>query len=48
MTHDLRNPPPGCIFQERCVHVMDVCRSVRPPMLERKPRQLVACHLYDE
>jgi len=48
LTHDLRNPPPGCIFQERCEHVMDVCRSVRPPLKEYKPRQFAACHLYEE
>ena len=48
ITHDLRNPPPGCIFQERCEHVMDVCRSVRPPLKEHKARQQVACYLYDE
>ncbi len=47
ITHDLRNPPPGCIFQERCPHVMDVCRQVRPPLKEYKPRQQVACHLYE-
>lgn len=47
ITHDLRNPPPGCIFQERCEHVMDVCRSVRPPIQEMKKRQFVACHLYE-
>ena len=47
ITHDLRNPPPGCIFQERCAHVMDVCRQVRPPLKEYKPRQQVACHLYE-
>lgn len=47
ITHDLRNPPPGCIFQERCEHVMDACRSVRPPMQEMKTRQFVACHLYE-
>src|SRR6266545_466514 len=23
LTHDLRNPPPGCIFQFRCPHVID-------------------------
>ena len=28
LTHDLRNPPPGCIFQVRCPHVMDICREV--------------------
>ena len=48
ITHDLRNPPPGCIFQERCPEVMDVCRSVKPPLRELKPRQFVACHLYEE
>jgi oligopeptide/dipeptide ABC transporter ATP-binding protein len=30
ITHDLRNPPPGCIFQERCPQVMEVCRVDRP------------------
>jgi oligopeptide/dipeptide ABC transporter ATP-binding protein len=48
LTHDLRNPPPGCIFQFRCPHVMDVCREVRPPLDETKPDHFVACHLYDE
>ena len=46
LTHDLRNPPPGCIFQERCPQVMDVCRVDKPPLQELKPRQFVACHLY--
>lgn len=48
ITHDLRNPPPGCIFQERCPHVMAVCRQVRPPLQEHQPRQQVACHLYEK
>ena len=47
LTHDLRDPPPGCIFQFRCPHVMDHCREIVPPMLELKPRHEVACHLYD-
>lgn len=47
ITHDLRNPPPGCIFQERCAHVMDICRQVRPPLKEHQSRQRVACHLYE-
>ncbi len=46
ITHDPRNPPPGCIFQLRCPFVMDVCRSKAPPMQEVKPGQQVACHLY--
>ncbi len=48
ITHDPRNPPPGCIFQLRCPFVMDKCRSVAPPMQEVTPGQLVACHLYQE
>lgn len=48
LTHDLRNPPPGCIFQFRCPFVMDVCRRVVPPLLEQEPEHLVACHLYTE
>ncbi len=47
LTHDLRNPPPGCIFQFRCPHVMDVCREVKPAFEEQKPGHFVACHLYE-
>jgi peptide/nickel transport system ATP-binding protein len=48
LTHDLRNPPPGCIFQFRCPHVMDQCREIVPPLQELKPRHEIACHLYDQ
>jgi peptide/nickel transport system ATP-binding protein len=47
LTHDLRNPPPGCIFQFRCPEVMDVCRQARPEFKEHKPSHFVACHLYE-
>lgn len=47
LTHDLRNPPPGCVFHLRCPHVMDVCRQEIPPLRELKPRHYVACHLYE-
>jgi peptide/nickel transport system ATP-binding protein len=47
LTHDLRNPPPGCIFQFRCPHVMEKCRAVVPPLREYKPDHFVACHLYE-
>jgi peptide/nickel transport system ATP-binding protein len=46
LTHDLRRPPPGCIFQLRCPHVMEVCRQVVPPLRELRPNHFVACHLY--
>jgi peptide/nickel transport system ATP-binding protein len=45
LTHDLRNPPPGCIFQFRCPHVAEDCREVVPPLREIKPGHQVACHL---
>ncbi len=47
LTHDLRRPPPGCIFQFRCPHVMDICRQVAPPLKEYRPDHLAACHLYE-
>jgi oligopeptide/dipeptide ABC transporter ATP-binding protein len=48
ITHDPRNPPPGCIFQLRCPFVMDECRKVAPPVQEIRPGQKVACYLYKE
>ncbi len=47
LTHDLRTPPPGCIFQFRCPHVTDRCRAVVPPLRELRPEHHVACHLYE-
>ncbi len=47
LTHDPRNPPPGCIFQLRCPYVMDVCKTKEPELRELKERQQVACHLYE-
>jgi oligopeptide/dipeptide ABC transporter ATP-binding protein len=46
LTHDLRNPPPGCVFHLRCPHVMEQCRSLVPPLREAKAKHHVACHLY--
>lgn len=46
LTHDLRRPPPGCVFQLRCPRVMDVCRQQVPPLRELRPNHFVACHLY--
>lgn len=46
ITHDLRNPPPGCVFQSRCDQVNDICREVVPPLQEINPDRYVACHLY--
>ena len=46
LTHDLRRPPPGCIFQLRCPFVMDKCREVVPALRELRPNHYAACHLY--
>jgi peptide/nickel transport system ATP-binding protein len=48
ITHDPRNPPPGCIFQLRCPFTMEKCRIYAPPVQEIKPGQFVACHLYQQ
>src|SRR5258708_31861269 len=46
VTHDLRRPPPGCVFQLRCPFVMEKCHSVVPPLRELRPGHFAACHLY--
>ncbi len=46
---DLRRPPAGCAFHERCPLVFQPCGSVFPVLrpAEAESGQLVACHLYD-
>jgi peptide/nickel transport system ATP-binding protein len=44
LTHDLRRPPPGCVFHLRCPHVADECRALVPGLRELKPDHVVACH----
>jgi oligopeptide transport system ATP-binding protein len=41
-------PPKGCNFCTRCPRVMDICRSVKPDLVEVEPDRLVACHLYSK
>jgi len=39
------NPPPACRFHPRCPRAqLDVCAVVDPPLEEKQPRQLAACH----
>jgi oligopeptide transport system ATP-binding protein len=38
--------PIGCAFQDRCPHVMSVCRQQSPHFSERDRGHKVACHLY--
>ncbi len=48
LTHDLRNPPPGCVFQLRCPFAREVCRAAKPPLKEYARDHLAACHIYDQ
>jgi oligopeptide/dipeptide ABC transporter ATP-binding protein len=47
LTHDLRNPPPGCVFQLRCQQATEECRALVPPLREARPGHQIACHRYD-
>jgi peptide/nickel transport system ATP-binding protein len=48
LTHDLRMPPPGCVFHLRCPYVMDECKTDVPPLRELRPGHFAACHLYED
>ena len=39
--------PPGCVFNPRCPHAMDVCTTKVPIFEEVRPERRVACHLYE-
>ena len=43
----LIEPPAGCRFHTRCPHVMEVCRTERPPMRAVEDGHEAACHLLD-
>ena len=43
---NMLEPPPGCKFNPRCEHAMDVCREEVPPLREVAPGHFVACHLH--
>jgi peptide/nickel transport system ATP-binding protein len=47
LTHDLRNPPPGCVFQFRCPLVQEHCRVAKPILREYAPGHFAACHVYE-
>jgi len=37
------NPPPGCTFHKRCVHMTDICKESAPE-LRSVGKRLVSCH----
>ncbi len=43
----LYNLPPGCTFQDRCPHVMKICREVEPALKDSYPGHKVHCWLYE-
>ena len=40
--------PQGCAFHTRCPHVMDICRSQRPPLVNTGRGHQTACYLFQE
>ena len=45
---NLVNPPPGCRFNPRCRHAMDICRKRFPSLVEMEKNHAVACYLYTD
>jgi len=43
---DMFRLPAGCRFQDRCIHVMDICREQAPELKEKQPGRLVRCWIY--
>jgi oligopeptide/dipeptide ABC transporter ATP-binding protein len=43
---DLIDPPTGCRFHPRCLHAMDICSEVDPPLKHVQNGTMAACHLY--
>ncbi|MCB1384324.1 MAG: ATP-binding cassette domain-containing protein [Nitratireductor sp.] len=42
------NPPPGCVFSNRCPKVRDACRTAQPELRAARTGQQAACILIEE
>jgi len=45
---DLVNPPAGCLFADRCPHVMEICRKEEPQLKEYAKGHKAACWLHEK
>ncbi len=43
---DLIDPIPGCMYNPRCPHAMDICKTIQPDLIKVDGGRLVACHLF--
>jgi len=41
---DLKNPPPGCLFADRCARASPICRQMVPEPVTVGQNHFVACH----
>jgi oligopeptide/dipeptide ABC transporter ATP-binding protein len=41
-------PPDACPFADRCAHVIDICRTTRPPLETTPDARFIACHRWHE
>ncbi len=42
---NLRKPPVGCSFEERCTHALERCANIKPPEIYLSPDHKAFCHL---
>lgn len=45
---ELKDIPPGCVYQDRCPLARELCRAERPVLRETAPGQFAACHFAEE
>ena len=38
----------GCLFADRCDHVMNICHEIDSPQYKIEPEHFTACHLYNQ